>query len=350
MSSVTTIKDLAEILDLSQSTISKALNDSSEISMKTKKKVKATADQMGYIPNHYARSLKSKMTKTIGVVVPNVVDDFFAKVLHGIEKEASKHGFTVLITFSNDFKKCECKHLQSLINHSVDGILISFSQETQRTKDYSTVQKIITYNTPIVMFDRINRELALDSVVIHDFQGAYQATQYLINSGCQKIAFLSPISSTSVGLSRKQGYLRALKDNKNSRFIPCYLKFRNYKKFREMFENTLYKNALDGILATDELSAIYAMSTIQQMGYKVPEEISVIGFTNGPMAQSSNPALSVVSQHAEQIGARSFQLLHRRITNDKSKIKNVVIDPELMLRHSTNPIQASELSGNSETS
>lgn len=335
MPPITTIKDLASLLELSPSTISKALSDSPEISIKTKRRVRETANALGYVPNHYARSLKSKVTKTIGVVVPNVIDDFFAKVLHGIEKEASRQGFTVLITFSNDRKRSERKNLLSLIRHSVDGILISFSKETQESDDYADINRMRAYGIPIVMFDRVNNKLPFDSVAIDDFAGAYGATRFLHDSGCRRIGFLSPISNTSVGRSRKEGYLSAISCTKKS-LTPFYIEFGNYKNFKILLSSILNEHAMDGIVAADELSAIYTLNTVQEIGYKVPTEISVVGFTNGPMAQSSNPALSVVSQHAEKIGAKSFQLLRYRLTNPDGKIKNVVINPELVLRDSTN--------------
>ncbi|WP_394971127.1 LacI family DNA-binding transcriptional regulator [uncultured Croceitalea sp.] len=338
MHSITTIKDLASALGVSPSTISKALGNSPEISLKTKERVRETAKALGYVPNHYARSLKSKMTKTVGVVVPNVIDDFFAKVLHGIEKEASEHGFTVQITFSNDQKKSEYDNLLGLINRSVDGILISFSKETQKTSNYREMRKIMTYNKPIVMFDRINKEIPLDSVTIDDFAGAFKATKYLSDSGCRRIAFLSPLSNTSVGRSRKEGYISALRHKKKNGMSPLCIEIGNYENFRTLFANSMREHTPDGILAADELSAIYALNTLQQIGYKVPQDISVIGFTNGPMAQSSNPSLSVISQHAEQIGAKSFHLLRTRLVNPNGKIRNMVIDPGLILRNSTKPL------------
>ena len=336
---MTTIKEMAEILEVSPSTISKALSNSSEISVRTKKRVRETAELLGYVPNHYARSLKSKTTKTIGVVVPNVIDDFFAKVLHGIEKEASKHGYTILVTFSNDQRENEYKNILSLIKHSVDGILISFSKGIQKSSDYSDIKKLMMYGVPIVMFDRVHKELQADSVTIDDFAGAYLATNHLHKSGCQKIAFLSPIANTSVGRSRKNGYLTALesiKENQDSSFL---IEFRSYGRFKELLLNTMAVHSFDGILAADELSAIYTMNTLQQLGYEVPKKVAVMGFTNGPMAQSSNPGLSVVSQHAERIGKISFTMMKDRLVKPHKKSKNVVIQPELVLRESTNKIE-----------
>lgn len=326
---------MAQFLKVSPSTISKALSDSPEISQTTKRRVRETAEALSYVPNHHARSLKSKTTRTIGVIVPNVIDDFFAKVLHGIEKEASRHGFTILVTFSNDRKKSECKNLLSLINHSVDGILISFSKETQKSNDYSNIKRILNYGLPMVMFDRVHRELPIDSVTIDDFKGASMATKYMHDTGCKKIAFLSPIANTSVGRSRKEGYLSAFKSIGDQSMAPFSIEFNDYTAFRETFPRLMIEHSFDGILAADELSAIHALNTLQQLGHQVPKKASVIGFTNGPMARVSNPALSVVSQHAERIGRMSFQLIGDRIINPQRKNKRIVLRPELVLRDST---------------
>ncbi|SHG90667.1 LacI family DNA-binding transcriptional regulator [Flagellimonas flava] len=335
MPKMTTIKEVAQFLKVSPSTISKALSDSPEISQSTKQRVRETAEALSYVPNHYARSLKSKTTRTIGIMVPNVIDDFFAKVLHGIEKEASKYGFTLLVTFSNDRKKDEYKNLLSLINHSVDGILISFSKETQKSNDYSSIRNILNYGLPMVMFDRIHGELPIDSVTIDDFNGALIATEYLHRSGCKKIAFLSPIANTSVGRSRKAGYLSALKSMGPKSNTSFSIEFSDYAKFKKTFSGAMAKHGFDGILAADELSAVYALNTLQQLGHKVPKKASVIGFTNGPMAQASHPALSVVSQHAERIGRMSLRLIRDILINPQRENKRIVIRPELVLRDST---------------
>ncbi|MEM8765677.1 MAG: LacI family DNA-binding transcriptional regulator [Bacteroidota bacterium] len=330
-----TMKDLAKLLKLSPSTISKALRDNDEISSRTRRRVQETAKAMGYVPNYHASHLKSKITRTIGIVLPNIVEDFFAKVLQGLEKEAVKHGFTVLIAFSDDRKKKEDTGILSLINKSVDGILISFSKETQKFSDYESIKKFIAYGVPIIMLDRVCRELPFDNVTINDFDGAYQATRHLYDSGYKKIAFLSPISNTSVGRSRKNGYIHGLRHGEKDILTPFFIDFANYKNFRTLLSDAVKKYSINGVVAADETSAIHTLTVLQQLGYNVPGEISVIGFTNGPMAQCSNPPLSVVSQHAEKIGARAFQLLRSRLIDNKLKKRNVVIEPELILRGST---------------
>lgn len=338
MAGLTNIKEMAAILKVSPSTVSKALSDSPEISMETKRRVREMADSLGYVPNHYARSLKSKYTKTIGVIVPNVVDDFFGKLLHGIEKEASKHGFTVLITFSNDRKKQEIKNLSSLVNHCVDGILISFSKETQKSGDYTAIKRIMNHKVPIVMFDRVFNDLTLDSVAMDDFQGAFKATEHLLASGCKKVGFLSSISGTSVGQSRKQGYVNALKEKCTDGARPIFVEFSGYENFKKLLYTTMIEHGLDGILAADELSAIYTLNTARELGRQVPKDLSIIGFTDGPMAQSAFPALSVVSQQAEKMGSKAFALLRNRMTTSYMKKRKAIISPELLLRGTTNSL------------
>ncbi|MEL6305956.1 MAG: LacI family DNA-binding transcriptional regulator, partial [Bacteroidota bacterium] len=174
MAKMTTIKELAVISNLAPSTISKALNDSSEISEKTRSKVKKIAEEHGYIANNIARSLKLKRTGTIGVIVPNIIDCFFRKVLQGIEAEASKNGYSVFLTFSDDRREDEEQRLIKLLNQSVDGILISVSKQTQESNNYDGIVNARTYGVPLVMFDRVNKRLPFDTVSIDDFAGAFK--------------------------------------------------------------------------------------------------------------------------------------------------------------------------------
>lgn len=335
MATTTSIRELAKALGLAPSTVSKAMNDSSEISQQTKEKVREMAKVLCYVPNFHAQNLKIKTTKKIGVIVPNVMDDFFAKVIHGIEKETSKHGYTLSITFSNDKKNCEQKNLLNLVKQSVDGVLISFAKETQKTQDYSAIKKICSYGIPVVMFDRVYTGIPCDTVTIDDYKGSYNATEYLYQSGCKRIIFLSSISNTSVGHLRKKGYLAAIKNCKRENINPFFMEFASYKKFNDTFLYTLSKKQFDGIVAADEISAIHALNTAQHLGYKVPHDLSIFGFTDGPMARSSNPTLSVVTQQAEMMGSKSFHLLRRRLIDPGAKISQIVLRPELLVRGST---------------
>ncbi|WP_420602278.1 LacI family DNA-binding transcriptional regulator [Flagellimonas sp.] len=332
---MTTIKELAHILDLAPSTISKSLNNSPEISDCTKLKVKQAAKEYGYVPNNAARSLKLKRTKCIGVIIPNVTDAFFGKVLHGIEEEARKHNYTIMVSFSNNSHRLESNHLQNFMNFCVDGVLISFSKETQCQKNYKHLEHLELSHMPLVMFDRVLEDSVFNSITIDDLEGAYNATTHLIETGCKKIAFVSPIAETSVGKKRKQGYLKALQVHEYSSHPIC-IEFSSYDDFKPMLKEAMKSNDIDAFVAADELSAICSLNTVQQWGYKVPHQISIVGFTDGIMGQCSNPPLSMVSQNAEELGRETVKTFIQCVENPNLvRIQHKVIKTDLVLRDST---------------
>ena len=210
-----TLKLLADELGLSISTVSKALKDSYEINEKTIARVKALAKKYNYRPNRMALSLKSSKTKTIGVIIPNILNYFFSKVLLGLEEEANKHGYHIIICLSNNQYQKESESLQLLSDGSVDGFILSIAKETQLKKHNSHFKDIIKQGYPIVMFDRVSDKIECDKVIINDFDAAYDATSYLLNQGRKKIALLSTINDLNIGKLRRDGYRKALKDNKN---------------------------------------------------------------------------------------------------------------------------------------
>ncbi|MEL7271384.1 MAG: LacI family DNA-binding transcriptional regulator [Bacteroidota bacterium] len=327
---------MATLLTLSPSTVSKALSDSTEISEPTKQRVKDLAKACGYVPNKMARNLKLGRTRSIGVVIPNVVDEFFGMVLQGIEKEASKNNYSVVICISDDKSRKEEMGLAALINGSVDGILISAAKESQRKQRFEYLRNImLQYGIPVVQFDRVYDELDSDKVCIDDFDGAYIATKHLIETGCKRIAFLSPIFETSVGKKRKNGYLHALQ-LENGSYIPILLNIKNYEGFEGLVGQAVQYHQIDGILAADELSGVYAMNIIHSLGLKVPNDVSVIGFTNGKMAQCANPPLTTVSQRASDIGKFAIGTLINRIEDDSGELpKEKVLKTKLLIRKST---------------
>jgi LacI family transcriptional regulator len=202
-----TLKDLAKILNLAVSTVSKAINNSPEISKLTKIKVQNTALLYNYTPNKSAQNLKSKRTKTIGVIVPDLLSHFFAMAIHGIETEADSKGYKIIICLSNESKEKESESIKTLINGSVDGLIISLSKETQITGDYRHFEEALKYNFPIVLFDRTFERMICDKISINDQLAAKKATEHLLKTGCRNIIFLSTISGTSVGEKKKEDWL-----------------------------------------------------------------------------------------------------------------------------------------------
>jgi len=305
-----TLKDLAKILNLSVSTVSKAINNSPEISKATKTKVQNIAHLYNYTPNKSAQNLKSKRTKTIGVIVPDLRSHFFALAIHGIETEANSKGYKIIICFSNESREKESESIKTLINGSVDGLIISLSKETQVTGDYGHFEEALKYDFPIVLFDRIFEKMICDKISINDQLAAKEATEHLIKTGCQNIIFLSTISGTSVGEKRKMGYMDGLK---NKGIQGCILNIENYNSFEKLLLQQLEKNKVDGILAADEISAITSIRYALKNSYKIPDDISVIGFSNGVLAENYIPSLTVVDQHASEQGTIAAKTLMKRL-------------------------------------
>ena len=332
MAHKTTLKAIAEHLNLSISTVSKALADSPEISDATKLVVKTAARHLKYRPNAMARGLKSSRTKTLGLVIPNIMHNFFAKVIVGMEEEARKNGYSLVTCISNESLEKEKQSLNMLSDVSVDAIIISLSAETQQTEELEHLNDILYYDIPLIQFDRVSEKLDCPSVVVNDFKGAHDATMHLYETGCRNIALLSILHNTSVGKIRASGYKAALQEQGlESNVINTTLE--NLENDLTVF---LENNPLDGIVTTDESSAIYALNALRINNRSVPDEVSVIGFTDGNLARNYFPSVSTVKQQAEIIGKRSIQIA---IENLESKTKlapvHEIIETELVLRNST---------------
>ena len=335
MKSKITLKDLAAILGVSVSTVSKALSDNPEISLPTRKRIKEVAETYNYIPNNIAQSLKAKSTKTIGVIIPAILLEFFSKVLYGIEIEATKRGYKIVICLSNESFKKESESINTFITGSVDGIILSVAEETQKTKDYNHFLKAQKYGLPVVMFDRVIEEIPCDKVTVDDFEGAQKATQFLYDLGERNILFLNTIYNISVGEEREKGYIEAMKA---LGVEPEVLRLENYNLIEKELSKKLKTNKVDAILTADEYSAALAMNVARLNGFHVPNDISVVGFTNGLLAEHAIPSLTVVSQHAESIGKKAVELLLDRIQEKLSERPvHKVIRTKIIERNSTKP-------------
>ena len=214
MKAKSTLKQIAKEFEVSISTVSKALSDSPEISEATKIKIQEYAKLQNYKPNSIAKNLKYQRTNTIGVIIPNILNPFFAKVFSGIEKRALERGYNVITGISNESQKKEEQVMDMLNNGTIDGFIISLAEETQSAKKYSHLKEILNSGTPSVMFDRVADEIKCDKVIVDDLDSAFHATNHLINIGCRKIALLSTIANLSVGKLRLQGFKKAIESKK----------------------------------------------------------------------------------------------------------------------------------------
>jgi len=337
MSNKITLKQLATELNLSISTVSKALKNSYEINEKTIARVQSLAKKYNYRPNRMALSLKNNETKTIGVIIPNILNYFFSKVLLGIEEEANSKGYQIIICLSNNHYQKEVDSLQLLSDGSVDGFILSIARETQVKQYNDHFIKIINEGYPIVMFDRVSEKIECDKVVVDDFDAAYNATKFLLNQGRKKIALISTLNDLNIGKLRINGYKKALKDNflyKNSELV---VNINNKTEYDSVITKLFKKHSdIDGIFATDNVSAITALKIANDEGIKIPKEISVIGFADDKISRLSFPSLTTVSQNALDIGKDAAKMLIERLKNSNAtEFKTKVIETDLVVREST---------------
>ena len=333
-----TLKQIAKELNVSVSTVSKALNDSPEISDQTKIKIKEYAKLKNYKPNVIGLNLKNRKTKTIGVIIPNILNSFFAKVFSGIEKVADEKGYNVIMCISNESMDKEAHTLEMLSNGTIDGFILSVSEEAQKLQDYNHFSAIINDGTPIVMFDRIAAVIECDKVIVDDFDSALNATQRLIDLGCKNIALLSSVDNLSVGKLRVEGYLKALKDNNIPINRNIILRTDSEEDLKNRIDAVFDANVIDGVFALEENDSVAALKTGLQKGYKIPEELSIIGFADGILASRRlTPSLTTVSQHGVEIGEVAATLLIERLESKEENIpyQTVVIKTKLKEREST---------------
>jgi LacI family transcriptional regulator len=334
-----TIKDIAKEFSVSISTVSKALNDSYEISESTKEKIQKYAKENNYKPNFNALSLKSRKTKTIGILIPNMLNYFFAQVFNGVEKEANERGYKIISCISNESFEKEVETIEMLSNGSIDGFILSIAEETVLNSNFKHFEDVIDNGTPIVMFDRVAEKIKCDKVITDDFEGAINAVKHLTKTGHQNIAFISTISNLNIGQKRKQGYLRGLEIgglevNKN---LIIDIHEEDYKKYESILAPIFAKNEVNAVITTDESSAIAAMKVAIENGKRVPEDFSVICFSNGILARHSSPKMTTVSQHGEIMGATAAKMLIDRLENkgEEKDIETIVIKTDLVERKST---------------
>ncbi|WPO80691.1 LacI family DNA-binding transcriptional regulator [Flavobacterium sp. KACC 22761] len=342
MKAKATLKQIAKELGVSVSTVSKALNDSPEISEQTKVKIKEYAKLKNYKPNVIGLNLKNRKTKTIGVIIPNILNSFFAKVFSGIEKVADKKGYNVITCISNESLEKEIHTLEMLSNGTIDGFILSVSEEAQKLQDYNHFSEIINDGTPIVMFDRIADEVDCDKVVVDDFDSALNSTQHLINLGCKNIALISSVDNLSVGKLRADGYLKALKDNNIPINEKIILRTDSEDDMKAKID-ALFDNKIDGIFALDENDSVAALRVSLKKGYRVPEDISIIGFADGILASRRlSPSLTTVSQHGIEIGEVAAKRLIKRLEESEeetSDYETIVIKTVLKERESTRKVK-----------
>lgn len=334
-----TIKDIAKALDLSYSSVSRALKGSHQISEATIIRVKEYAEKHHYKPNLMAQALKSKQSHCIGVVICNIPNNFFAEVISGIEAVAYSKDYLVIITQSNESLEKEIKNVDNLTWRSVDGLIVSLSSETA---DISHFKKVHEMGLPIVFFDRVTDLIDTHQVITDNEKGAYDATKHLISSGFKKIAQVTSSPHISITQGRRLGYLTALAEHN----IPANNDYIKYCMHGGMLQEEV-EAALDELfampeppdalfLASDRIT-IKGLSYLKQKNISVPEQIGVAGFSNFSAPELFNPSLTTVKQPAYEMGKAAAELLLKLIESKRpvKQFQKKVLVPELLIRESS---------------
>jgi LacI family transcriptional regulator len=333
-----TLKQIAKELDVSISTVSKSLRDSPEISEDTRLKVQAFAKLYHYRPNLIALSLKNKKTKTIGIIIPEIVHHFFATVISGIEHVANDKGYNVIVCLSDESFDKEVINMEMLANGSIDGFIMSLSKETQQRKDFHHISEVINQGMPVVLFDRVTNDVLCDKVIIDDKLAAYNAVESLINNGMKKIGLITTVDYVSVGKLRTDGYLQALQNHGILRDEKLIVKIEDIENCSNQIEELLGESGVDSIFAVNELFAVTAIKAAKKLKMNVPEDIAVIGFTDGIISTYSSPSITTVSQNGIKMGNKAAQMLIERLESedeDNEQYITEVIETHLVQREST---------------
>lgn len=332
-----TIKEIAKALNVSVSTVSKALNDSYEISEETKERVRAYAKEHKYRPNSLAISLQNQKTKNIAVLIPSILNHFFVKVLNGIEAIATERGYHIVTCFTHESYDKEAHTIEMLNNGFIDGFIACISEETLQRKKFDHFKQLIDERTPLVLYDRVHKDLVCDKVVIDNVKTAYKATRFLMKSGCKSIALISTINGLNVGKFRVKGYSKALTKygvevDKNKMIL-----LKKAKHLKKHLVQMLSNEEIDAIFALDENSAVLALQVLHKHQKRIPNQISVIGFTNSVLSKYSTPTLTTVNQFGTKIGKtaakRLIDKIEGKVQIDETETK--IITTELIERDST---------------
>ncbi len=335
----TTLKEIAEALGISITTVSKALKNYSDVSAKTKNAVLALAEELNYTPNSFAVNLRTKESKTIGLIIPELVHHFFSNVINGIIAEAENNGYLVIILQSNESLELEKKQVALLINKRVDGIIMSLSNESNNDLH---IKEIINKEIPFVQFDKISKLIPSSKVIINDQKAAMEAVQHLIDKGCKKIAHIRGPENPQNAIDRFLGYKKALEKN-GIIFNPNLVYTCKNVTFEEgaEFAKQILENHpdVDGIFVITDLVAVGVLAHFNEKGIQVPKQIAVIGFSNWFMSQVITPKLSTVDQPSYEMGVVAFSLLLEEILCRKEGIrflpKTIELETKIIERDSS---------------
>jgi len=330
-----TIYDVAKVLNVSPSTVSRGLKNHPHIRKETKKNIIAKAKEMGYQQNKFASNLRQKHTNTIGVVVPKLDSYFMATVISGIEKITAQNGYGLIISQSQESWKKEISCISTLFNSRVDGLLVSLAFDTKNLEHFNI---LLNKDIPVVFFDRVTDCNGCMSIVIDNYKAGYEATSHLIEQGCKRIVHIGGNLLRNVYSERFRGYKQALADNKiefeQNLVVICDMSGQAStdaaKKILKMLPRP------DGIFTSNDTTAVAAMVELERAGVIIPDEIAVVGFNNDPISQVIRPNLTTVNYPARQIGEIAASSLINKLKNSESaNFSTIMLKHDLICRQSS---------------
>lgn len=331
-----TIHDIAEKLQVTASTVSRALNNNPRISEATKKKVLKIAKELNYQPNNIASALRSGKSRLIGVIVPTANRNFFSSVIRGIEEIANSLNYKIIISQSYDEFEKEVQTVETLLNARVDGIIASIGKNTENVAHF---QKVLKKGIPLVLFDRISNELEVSQVVIDDYFGAYQTVEHLIQNGCKRIVHFTSSQRINIYKERKRGYEDALKDN-GLEVNPELILFSNMQleDGRRIMQEIIDKKIpFDGVFSSSDYSIMGAMQVLKENGFNIPQDVKLAGFGNEPFTSFTEPAITTVDQKSIPMGKITAETFFELLNSETVSIvgKKTILKPELIIRNSS---------------
>ena len=329
-----TIKDIGKKLGISTSTVSRALRDMPDVNPETKTAVMELAKALNYQPNLVALSLVTKRTKTIGVIIPSFTTYFYSEAISGIQEIAQNAGYHVMICHTNESYEAEKKNIQMMLSSRVDGIIVSITRETE---DYKHLERLVEKGIPLVLFNRIC-DLNVPKVQVNDYDGAYKATAHLIEQGCEKIAHITGPENLALCKQRLRGYLDAMNHYRKKIYenLIVYSDF-SIESGMECAKELISKSIKpDGVFVVCDTAAYGAMHVFKKEGYKIPQDIAVVGFTNEPMSELFEPSLTTVAQPINKIGQTAAKMFIEMLEEGKDYIPETrILNSELIVRNSS---------------
>lgn len=332
----TTIKDIANVLNISAAAVSKALHNDSRISEKTKKAVRQVAKNLNYQPNHLASALRRGKSNLVGVIVPKTNSNFFSSVIHNIEEVLNKEGYNIIITQSNESYKKECESIDTLLYTQVDGIIASMANETVQLASF---EKIKSAGIPLITFDRGENDLNVDYIGIDDYQSSHIIVDHLVQQGCKRIAHIGGYKHTRIFNNRIRGYVDALKKHElpleSDLLVESNLTIEDGRE--KMLQLLQLEHTPDAVYVAGDYAALGALQVLNEQKIQVPKQIALVGFGDEPFSAMVTPTITSMNQHSAEIGKIAAETFLKYTKKEKvtQTLNKIILDAKLIIRDSS---------------